>query len=292
MREKLAGKFGDWALLIGLSIVWGFSFLFIKRGLVAFDPMQVGALRIFLAFVSIVPVFFIKKMTIKKEHIFPLILLALLGSGIPPFLFAIAQQKIDSGVTGILNATVPLFTLLIGAALFSQVLKKNQLIGVLIGLAGAVLIVLVRADGSFEFNFAYALLIIIATLCYGINANLLKKYVHEIDPLTIAVYAFVFIGPFAGVYLLTTDFFEVMNTHPKAWNSLLNLFLLAFLGTSYALAIFNVLVHRTSALFASTVTYIIPIVAVLLGVMDGEQLGLIHIGGLTLILIGVYTTNK
>ena len=292
MKEKLKGRAGDWALLLGLSIIWGFSFFFIKKGLIVFDAFQVGALRIFLAFISILPLALFRKMPLKKRNVIPLIWIALLGSGLPPFLFSIAQLKIDSSVTGILNATVPLFTLLLGVFFYKIAFNKNQLVGVLAGLLGAVLIVLIRSDGSFEFNFAYALLVIAATLCYGMNANLLKKYIHDIDPITVAFYAFVFIGPFAGLYLFTTDFLEVMKTNPNAWSSLWYLIILAVLGTSYALVVFNVLVQRTSALFATTVTYLIPIVAVFIGVLDGETLGVIHILGLGLILFGVYITNK
>ena len=281
----------NWSLLLLLGIVWGFSFLFIKRGLVAFDAFQVGSIRIFFAFLSFLPLLFIFGLKVPRKKVPVLMISALLGSGIPPFLFALAQQRIDSSVTGILNSLTPLFALVTGFLLFGVSIKLRHMIGVLIGLAGTFIVVLIQNDGSFEFNFGYGLLVVLATLFYGFNANIIKSTLHDVHPVQIALVTFLFTGPIAGIYLFTTDFLEVVKTHDYAWKSLTYLAILSVFGTSYALILFNYLAHRTSALFATMVTYIIPMVAMVIGVFDGEKLGWVHIIGLALILSGVYISS-
>lgn len=281
----------NWGLLLLLGVVWGFSFLFIKRGLVAYDAYQVGAIRIFFAFISFIPMFFFLGIKVPRRKV-PLVgLSALLGSGLPPFLFAVAQTRIDSSVTGILNSLTPLFALITGFVVFKVAARWNHLVGVLLGLVGTVIVVLIKSDGTFEFNFGYSLLIILATLFYGTNANIIKSWMHDIHPIHIALCTFAITGPIAGVYLFTTDFLEVTRTHPNAFQSLGYLAALAIFGTSYALILFNYLAFRTSALFATMVTYIIPAVAVIIGVFDGERVGIVHFIGLALILSGVYVSS-
>ncbi|MEZ5006932.1 MAG: DMT family transporter [Chitinophagales bacterium] len=170
-------------------------------------------------------------------------------------------------------------------------MKWNHLIGVLVGLGGAILVVLIQSDGSFDFNFGYSLLIILATLFYGINANIIKSKLYKIHPVKLGLLNFCLIGPIAGIYLFSTDFVEVMQTNNQAWESLIYLCILGSVGTAYALIVFNYLAVRTSALFATMVTYIIPVVSVIIGFFDGESLGMIHIIGLTLILFGVYISS-
>ncbi|MEZ5022208.1 MAG: DMT family transporter [Chitinophagales bacterium] len=281
----------NWSLLILLGVIWGFSFFFIKRGLVVFDSNQVGALRIFIAFLSLLPIVPFIGFKIPKGKLPLVFLSAMLGSAIPPFLFALAQTKISSSVTGILNSLTPLFALLAGVTIFKLTMKWNHLIGVLVGLGGAILVVLIQSDGSFDFNFGYSLLIILATLFYGINANIIKSKLYKIHPVKLGLLNFCLIGPIAGIYLFSTDFVEVMQTNNQAWESLIYLCILGSVGTAYALIVFNYLAVRTSALFATMVTYIIPVVSVIIGFFDGESLGMIHIIGLTLILFGVYISS-
>jgi drug/metabolite transporter (DMT)-like permease len=292
MRPDSRDTLINWGLLLILGIVWGFSFLFIKRGLVAFDAYQVGAIRIFLAFVSFIPLIFLLGYRVPKRKVPVIMLSAMLGSGIPPFLFAIAQTRIDSAVTGILNSLTPLFALLTGAVLFRIVMRWHHILGVMAGLAGTILIVVVRSDGTFEFNFGYGLLVVLATLFYGINANIIKSVLFDVHPIQIALVTFSFTGPLAGAFLfLGTDFIEVVRSDDQAWMSLGYLAVLSIFGTSYALILFNYLAHRTSALFATMVTYIIPLVAVAAGMFDGEILGVVHVLGLAMILAGVYISG-
>ena len=162
----------------------------------------------------------------------------------------------------------------------------------LLGLVGSVIIIAIGENGSFNFDFGYALLVVLATLCYGTSGNLLKKHIKGEHPLLISLLAFCFMGPFAGVYLFSTDFVQVMKTNPMALESLGYLSILAIIGTALALFLFNTLVIRTNALFASTVTFLIPLVAVIIGLLAGEQLGMIHLIGLGFILLGVLITSK
>jgi drug/metabolite transporter (DMT)-like permease len=291
MRTRDRDTLINWGLLLLLGVVWGFSFFFMKRGLVAFDPYQVAAIRIFFAFISFIPLIIFIGFKVPKKRIPMTMLSAILGSGIPPFLFTIAQTRIDSSVAGILNSLTPLFALAAGVVIFRLVMRWNHVVGVLIGLGGTVLIVLIRSDGGFEFNFGHAILVVLATLFYGINANIIKSKLYDVHPIQIALVAFSFLGPFAGAYLFSTDFVEVVRTNEYAWHSLGYMALLSVFGTSYALILFNILAHRTSALFSTMVTYIIPLVAVFIGFLDGEKLGPVHVIGMILILSGVYISS-
>lgn len=282
----------DWLLLFLLVFVWGFSFFFIKKGLVVFTAYQVGALRIFISFIAFFPFLFVKKWEIPTKKIIPIICVGLLGSGFPPFLFAIAETKISSSVAGILNSTTPVFTLIFGVFLFGNAINGKKIIGVLLGFCGSVLIIVINKTGAFNFDFGYSLLVVLASLCYGLSGNLLKKHIHGEHPLLVSMLAFFFMGPFAGVYLFTTDFLHILHTNPAAWQSLGYLCILAVFGTAMALYLFNTLVIRTNALFASTVTFLIPIVAVIIGYLSNENIGIIHLIGLSLILFGVMITSK
>jgi drug/metabolite transporter (DMT)-like permease len=281
----------NWSLLLGLGIIWGFSFFFMKKGLEVYSPYQVAALRIFLAFLSGIPFIAVLGFKVPFNRLPLIFLSALLGSGIPPFFFTIAQTQISSSVAGILNSLTPLFALVAGVMLFGIQLKWMQIVGVTVGLIGSIVVVVLRSDGSFEFNFAFSLLVILAALFYGINANIIKSKLLDIHPIQLALATYCLIGPFAGGYLFTTNFVFLLKTHPKAYSSLGYLIILGIVGTSLALMLFNYLARRTSALFATMVTYIIPIVAVIIGYFTGEAIGVIHIFGLGLILFGVYISS-
>lgn len=285
----------DWFLLIVLSIIWGFSFFFIKKGLLSFSAWQVGGLRIFLSFLIFLPsmVLTINKMPWKtKKYV---LLSGLLGSGIPPFLFAIAETKISSASTGILNSTTSLFVYIFGIIFFGVALNIKKVIGVSIGLMGAIVIVLSGASSKIDFHPMYSLLVLVATICYGINANILKNKVlnQSTSPYLASIWSFAGIGPMAGILLYQLDTKATILQHPPFINiSMLCIFLLAALGTAIAMLLFNILTHRTDALFSSLVTYIMPVVSLGLGIYDGELLTFTHLMGMLLILIGIYLATK
>ena len=291
MTYKVALK--DYLVIIFLACLWGSSFFLVKKGLEVFDPYQVGSLRIFISFLALLPAWlFIKPKQIARKKMLPLVIIALLGSAIPPFLFAIAQTKIPSSLAGILNSLTPLFTLIFGVLFFKTKTNIKSFAGVMLGFLGAASLILLTADGSFRSGFGYALLVVLATFCYGIAANMLKAFLSDVHPLAITAIGATAIGPFAGVLAYHFGVFDTIATHPRAWEALGYLAFLGAISTAFALVIFNHLIQRVSALFASTVTYLIPIVAIFWGFTLGEPFGWVHIGGMGAILAGIYLTTK
>lgn len=282
----------NWFLLFFLAAVWGSSFIMMKKAMLVFSPVQVGCLRIFIAFLSLIPFIFPRVKEIKKEQWKYLAAVGLLGSGIPVFLFTIAQQHIDSAVAGILNSLTPLFALSFGLLFFKAKYNWVKISGVLVGLIGAVVIVLFKSNGEHETNYWYALLVVLATMMYATNVNILKVKFQEANPVTITIGVFLVMGPPAGIWLFSTDFLQVVKTNPQSYGALGYMCILAFLGTSYSWILMNRLLQQTNVLFASTTTYLIPIVAVMWGVIDGESIAMMHIAGMLLILVGVYLTSR
>jgi len=273
-----------------LAFIWGSSFILMKRGLEVFSYTQVADLRMSLAWLSLLPLVWIQLKKTPAHFWIPLAVVGLFGNGIPAFLFTKAQTQLDSSLTGILNALVPLFTLLISVFVFKTKVKGHNILGILIGLAGAIW--LVAGDGVVMKNSHYAWFVVVATICYAISLNTIKNYLGELNPIHITGLAFFFAGPPTLIHLFSTDFLEIMNTQEKAWSALGYIFILAVIGTSMAVAIFNKLVARTTAIFASSVTYLIPIFAIMWGVIDGEQIALQQILGTAIIFAGIYLVNK
>ena len=228
---------------------------------------------------------------ITAKHWAKLASVGLVGSLIPAFMFAIAQTQIDSGITGVLNALTPISTIVIGVLLFHQSVKRAQVIGIIIGLVGTILLMTAGSDGGWSFNL-YALLILVATVCYGMNLNLIKHKIADLSPLTITGVSLLMASLPATVYLfLGTDFVQQAQ-QPHAMLSLFSVLILGVVGTAGALIIFNHVVQLTNTVFTSSVTYLIPVVAMLLGVLDGESFGLQHGMGMLAILIGVWFANR
>ena len=280
----------NWSIMIFLAFTWGSSFILMKRGLDVFSYAQVADLRMGLAWLSLLPFVWSQLKKTPTNFWIPLAVVGLFGNGIPAFLFTKAQTQLDSSLTGILNALVPLFTLLIAVFIFKTKVKGYNILGVLIGLTGAIW--LVAGDGVVMENAHYAWFVVVATICYAISLNTIKNYLEKMNPIHITGLAFFFVGPPTLIHLFSTDFLEVMNTQEKAWSALGYIFILAVIGTSMAVAIFNKLVARTTAIFASSVTYLIPIFAIIWGVIDGEHIALQHILGTAIIFAGIYLVNK
>ncbi|MDX2413958.1 MAG: EamA family transporter [Bacteroidales bacterium] len=278
-------KFLNWIILAILSIIWGTSFILIKKGLESFSSFQVGSLRILITFLFLLPVALRNIKKINRENLRSLLIIGFIGSGFPAILYPLAQTHLDSSVAGMLNSLTPVFTLLLGVSFYSRKVNKRQVAGLVLGFIGAAGLIY---NGSFSFN-AYGLLIVLATSFYGISSNQVAL-VKGMNGLTITSLAFLFIGPLAGISLIFTDFNAAMETE----NFLRNLAfvgILAVFGTGIALAIFNVLILRTSPIFGSSVTYLIPIVAVLWGISDEESIKSFMIISVICILAGVYLIN-
>ncbi|MEN9326862.1 MAG: hypothetical protein RI943_1283 [Bacteroidota bacterium] len=290
---KANQKLVTYSLLILLSIIWGGSFFFIKKGLIAFSWQEVAALRLTLAFIMLLPFFYKALKTITKDK-YPILLVFILsGNVIPAFLFPLAQTNISSSLSGILNALSPLLTFVIGIFLFKTSFIKRQLLGVLLGFSGTILLILRGADWTSGGNQLYGLFIVVAAFFYGLNSNLIKAYFQEISSQHALSLGFAFVMPFALSYLLLgTDFIHTIQTHEYALQSFISVFSLTFLSTVLSMILYMRLVKMTSALFGATVAYIIPVIAVFIGFLDGELITLWHFIGMAFILFGVYLTRS
>jgi drug/metabolite transporter (DMT)-like permease len=280
-------------LLLTLSLIWGTSFILIKQGLKVFSPDILGALRVTAASIFLLPLALPRLKELKPGDHFKLLLSGLMGIFFPAFLFAFAQTKLNSSLAGILNTLSPLWTMIIGAIFFTQRFRGYAIIGIIISFFGAVLLALSRSGGTITGFNVYALLIVAACALYGANLNWVKFKIHDLGSITITSVSLLFIGPLAAAYLfLFTDFTHVLVTAPDAWKSFGFIVLLALMGTAVAGLIFNKLLRISSPMYASTVTYIMPIVAVMWGVIDGEKLLIGHFIGMAAILGGVYLANR
>jgi drug/metabolite transporter (DMT)-like permease len=293
LNKKDNQALASWSLLILLAIVWGSSFILMKKGLIAFAPAEVAGIRILSASIFLFPVAWKNLRHIKKNQWFFLFISGFFGSLIPAFLFPLAQTRIDSGVTGILNALTPLFTILLGALFFHVKFNIRIIAGILIGFLGSVLLILAGGPGfTLKIN-KFAFFIILATLFYGLNVNILKYYLAGIKPLQIASVSMLLIGPFALFYLIVfSDAGLHLMNNQSGVISLLYIVILGVVGTAIAMALFNKLIKNTNTVFASSVTYLIPIVAVIWGIVDSERLFFQHYFGMAAIIIGVLIANK
>lgn len=280
-----------WVYLMILALIWGSSFILIKKGLVGLSALQLGSLRILFAAVFLLLIGFKSLMKIPKQKWKYIALTSMFGTFIPAYLFAIAETEIDSSITAILNSLTPLNTLILGAVAFGINFKKNQVWGVFIGLVGSMLLVFNGAINHPEQNYYYAILVIIASICYAVNVNLLKKYLHDLSPLSITTGNFAFLVMPTFLILIFSGFFEVIHV-AKVQHSILFIMVLGVVGTGIANILFFKLIQMSSPVFATSVTYLIPIVAFFWGLLDNEMLTPVQFFGAFIILIGVYLSAK
>jgi len=281
-----------WVYLITLSIIWGSSFILMKKALIALSPMQVGALRILITAVFLLLIGFKRLLKINRRHWYYLTLNGFVGTFFPAFLFAYAIEKIDSSIASILNSLTPLNTLIFGALLFGFGFKKRQFIGVLIGLVGTLLLILKGAELNPNQDYFYASFILISSVGYALNVNILKKYLHDLDALSITVGNFFLLIFPTLIVLWFTDFFQSFEVNDESLKGLGYLTILAVFGTGIAKIMFNRLIQISNPIFSSSVTYLIPIVAISWGVFDGEKISLMQFGSGFIILFGVYLVNR
>ena len=284
-------KQSRWFILILLALIWGSSFILMKKALIDLSPIQVGALRIIFTALTLFTVGLKNISKVNKKQWYYIAITAFLGTFFPAFMFAFAVQKIDSSIVSILNSLTPLNTLVIGALFFGFSFLRKQIFGVIIGLVGASILILKGAELNPDQNYMYALLIVCASIGYAFNVNILKKHLNDLNALTIVTGNFAIIFVPALVILWWTDFFELAKIQ-QAQTSLYYIILLSVFGTAMAKTLFNKLIQMTSPIFSSSVTYLIPFVAIFWGVLDGERLYFDQFLAGTLIMIGVYMTNK
>ncbi|MGY8919458.1 MAG: DMT family transporter [Flavobacteriales bacterium] len=282
-----------WLYLLGLSLIWGSSFILIKKSLIGLSPLQVGSLRIVFSSIIIFLIGFNKIKTIQKDKWKWIAVSAIIGTFFPAFLFAYAETQIDSSVASILNSLVPMNTVIIGLAVFKISTTKRQSIGVIIGFIGTAVLIISGSDLNPDQNYMYSGLVIICSILYATNVNLIKKYLYDVNAVAIAAGQFSVIFIPSLIVLLYSDFFKIDLINNKIIHeSLLYVLLLSFFGTAMAKILFNKLIQISSPVFASSVTYSMLIVSVIWGVLDGELFNSSQAIATVLIIIGVYLSNK
>jgi drug/metabolite transporter (DMT)-like permease len=291
MRFNLQNKGIQWLMLLILGFIWGTSYILMKRGLVVFSAGQVAALRLSVAFVALLPWSIMNFRKLNRHNFNSILIASLMGIGIPAFLFTNAQTQVSSSVAGILNSLTPLFTLLIGVTIYKTKSSLSSLAGVFLGLIGASALIVKSHGFSITDVNGYALLIVLATFCYGINSNEIKFKLHHLNGLEITSMVMILIGPPAIIYLFASGFNPVHFTRTETYG-VIYIVILALFGTVIALIIFNQLIKYISAVSATSVTYISPVFAIMWGLFDGESFGIIEFIGLVLIIAGIYLVNK
>lgn len=280
-----------WIYLVGLALVWGSSFILIKKGLIGLSALQVGSLRIIFAAVFLLLIGFKSLSKIPKEKWKFIAMTSMFGTFVPAFLFALAQTEIDSSVSSILNSLTPLNTLILGALVFGVGFERRQVWGVFIGLAGSLLLVFNGAMNHPNQNYYYAILIIIASICYAINVNLIKRFLSDLSPLSITTGNFLVLLFPSLIILYFSRFSEVVHVE-KVQHAVVFIMILGVLGTGIANILFFKLIQMSSPVFATSVTYLIPVVAFFWGLLDNEMLTPVQFVGAFIILIGVYLSAK
>ena len=282
----------DWLILILLSIVWGSSFILIKKGLISFEPVEMAILRIEITGIAFVPIYiWLAKQAVPRNKLGWAASVGVLGSGLPAFLFAFGETVVPSSVAGILNSLTPIFTWGIGLVFFSLAYTTRHMIGVSLGFLGALLIIALQPDFHLQVE-PMTLLIVLATLSYAASGNIVKAHLQHVDPIALSSIAFLFIGIPAVLYSFSTDIYSKLAYDPESWYSLGAILILALIGTVLANILFYRLIQRTNAVYASSVAYLIPTMALIWGFLDGEALVWTHLAGMVLILFGVWVLRR
>ena len=287
MNNKLI----SWLLFVILCLIWGSSFILMKVSKEGLTAPQIGALRIFSAGLVFIPFAIFHIRQIPRNKLLLVGLTGFFGNLLPAFLFAIAIMHIDSSLTGILNSLTPICVVTLGILLFRDKIQTRKIIGVLVGFAGLCLLTFTQKDVTLT-NLGYALVVVLATISYGLNVNLVSHYLKVIKPVHIASVSLGLMTIPSGWVLWQQGFFDLDFTDAVVQWSILNSVVLGIVGSAIATALFYILVQKAGGLFASLVTYGIPFVALGWGFLDGEAITLIEIGCLLIILLGVFLANK
>jgi len=280
-----------WIYLTILSLIWGSSFILIKKGLIGLSALQVGSFRIIFASLFLLLIGFKSLKKISRRQWKFVAVTSVFGTFIPAYLFAIAETEVNSSIVAILNSLTPLNTLVLGIIAFGITFQKRQVLGVVVGLVGCLLLVLSGDSAAGENNYLYLVLVVIATLSYAINVNLIKKYLHDLNSLSITTGNFAILLLPALIILSTTNISQKIH-FADTQHSIMFVLILGVLGTGIANVVFFKLIQMSSPVFATSVTYLIPIVAFFWGLLDNEIMTPIQSVGAFIILIGVYLSAK
>ena len=285
-------KLNKWFYLISLSLIWGSSFILIKKALVGLEADQLGSLRIIFSSIIIILIAWKRLSKITRLEWKWISISAFLGSFFPAFLFAFAEKEIDSAVASIINSIVPLNTVVIGLVLFNIRSTKRQIIGVLIGLAGTYMLIMSGIKLNPDQNYLYSGFVILCSFLYALNVNIIKKYLQHLSALTITVGHFAVIIIPAVIVFCFSDFDVNSLRNQETIDSIIYVFILAVFGTALAKILFNKLIKISSPVFASSVTYSMLIVSIFWGLVDGEKFSIYQLIATIIIILGVLLTNK
>lgn len=286
-------KKSKWFYLIILSLLWGSSYILIKKSLIGLNPLELGSLRILITTLVLLIIGYKSLRGLSKNNWKWLAITGYVGTFFPAFLFAYAQTQIDSAVAAILNSLTPLLNLILGFSFFGVIVFKRQLWGVIIGLLGSVLLIYSGIQFDETQQSDYIFLILLASLCYALNLHFLKIYLKDVNALAMTVGNFVFMAPLAAIILIFSGFFKSQNFQsPELYSSLFYVVILAVVSSAFAKYLFNKLIKISSAVFASSVTYTLPIVALFWGISDGEQISFLQILATVIILVGIWLAHK
>ena len=282
-----------WFYLFLLALTWGSSFILIKKGLLGLSPFQLGSLRTVMSSLFIFTIGFKSLKTIQSHQWKWIIITGFIGTFFPSFLFAFAETEVDSGIVSILNSLVPLNTVLIGLAVFKITSTKTQVFGVILGFVGASVLIFNSMELHPDQNYLYAGFVILATVMYASSVNIIKRYLQDVKPIAIATGNFVAIIIPAILVLSFSNFFTTETfQNDTIYISIGSVAILSLFGTVMAKIIFNSLIQISSPVFASSVAYLMPLVALLWGLLDGEVFGINQGLASSLILLGVYLVNR
>jgi drug/metabolite transporter (DMT)-like permease len=309
----------DWILFTILCLIWGTSFLLMMEGLKIegtagangwwqhknnegiLASLQVAALRMLGAGIVLLPLAINAFKRVKGKALSTTIISGYLGSLLPALFFCLAETKLDSSFAGMLNSMTPLFVLLVGQIIYKAKIPNNKVLGIIIGFVGSIILIVAYflkgkqalAEGQSSSSYIFVLLIIAATLLYGLNVNMVGHNLGKVHSNDIATIAFVCLIPPALIILFATGFFNHNFSDPNILNATIYSLALGVVGTAFASILFYILVKRSGFVFASLVTYGIPFVAIAVGYLRfGEQTTIWQVAGLVVILIGVYLANK
>lgn len=283
----------SWFILVLLALVWGSSFILMKRGLDAFSSDEVAALRISIAFLFLTPLYLKHYKIDLKKYFKGLFIMGVFGNLIPAFLFTKAETQISSSLAGMLNALTPIFTVIVASIWLKVKPDGIKLSGIIVGfIAASCLMLFDKTDDMFR-NIIYSLLIFAATFCYAISVNGIKKYLSDLNSVKATLWAFTITGPMALIYLFGfSDFTTHLSTNHDAWTSLGYISILAIVGTALSVILYNVLIKLSGVLFASSCTYLIPVFAIFWGVFDGETVNFMQVLSIVAIILSVYLINR
>lgn len=273
-------------VFILLALIWGSSFILMKRGIESFSLWQVASMRLMAAMIVLLPWTIFRIQKIQKEHLKFVFFSSVFAMFLPAFLFSAGQTSLNSAVVGVLNSLTPIFTFLIGLFFFKKTFQSKLFLPILAGMAGAILLIVTNAKGEIALNL-YVLFILLATLCYGLNTNIIKHYIPDMPALTLSTVSVGIAGLMSAIVFFFTDWRSIDFTKPKVVESFIAVVVLGVFGTGIAQILFNSVLRKSSAVMASTVTYLIPVIAVFWGVLDGEQFTFMHIVGMTIVFCSV-----